>query len=180
VPERTLPPIPPVLSHGDLTLRAAHEGDIQAIEAGIHDPDVVRWIGAPEGTAVEILELNRRRATAGSPTFCVCQGDDRCLGLVWLNRADDDPSTGALGYWLLPDARGRGLATRAVRLLSQWALERGEVRRLRIVTAVDNAHSRAVAERSGFREAERRRRTRADGRVEDQVVHLFDPSAASA
>jgi len=170
---------PSSLTDGVVTLRPAGERDLDAIRAGIEDPDVIRWIGPPEGTAAEILEINRRREAAGSPTFCVCQGDERCLGLVWLNRADDDRSIGALGYWLLPGARGRGLATRAVRLLTEWAVRSGGVRRLRIVTAAENARSRAVAKRSGFREVERRRRTWADGRVEDQVIHELDDAALS-
>ena len=168
---------PNSLTDGVVTLRPAGERDLDAIGAGIEDPDVIRWIGAPEGTAAETLGINRRREAAGSPTFCVSQGDDQCLGLVWLNRADDDQTVGALGYWLLPGARGRGLATRAVRLLSTWAVRSGGVRRLRIVTAVENARSRAVAERSGFREVERRRRTWADGRVEDQIVHELADAA---
>ncbi|HET9346181.1 MAG TPA: GNAT family N-acetyltransferase [Candidatus Limnocylindrales bacterium] len=170
---------PDVLTDDVVTLRPAGEQDLDAIRAGIEDPDVVRWIGPPHGTAAETLALDERRAAAGSPTFCVCEREDRCLGLAWLNRDDDDASSASIGYFLLPVARGRGLATRAVRLLAAWARGPGGVRHLRLVTAVDNAASRAVAERSGFRESERRWRTDADGRTEEHVVHVpdHDPSA---
>ena len=165
---------PGALTDGVVALRTPDERDLDAIAAGIADPDVVRWLGPPPGTAQDVLLLNRGRATAGSPTFCVCEGDDRCVGLAWLNRDDADPAAGGVGYWLLPEARGRGLATRAVRLVVAWA--RGAmIPRLRLVTAVDNAHSRAVAERCGFREADRRRRTDPDGRTEDQIVYILEP-----
>lgn len=165
---------PPVLTDGVVTLRAADERDLDPIQVGIEDPDVVRWIGPAHGTAAELMALNERRAAAGSPTFCICEQQDRCLGLVWLNRDDDDSTTGSIGYFLLPDARGRGLATRAVRVLAAWARGPGGVRHLRLVTAADNAASRAVAERSGFRETERTWRTDADGRTEEHIVHVAD------
>ena len=117
--------------------------------------------------------MNRRRAAAGSPTFCVCEGGDRCVGLVWLNRDDADPSAGSVGHWLLPEGRGRGIATRAVRLVVAWA--RGhEIRRLRLVTAADNAASRAVADRAGFREVERRRRSEPNGADVELVGYVLD------
>jgi RimJ/RimL family protein N-acetyltransferase len=150
------PGVPDVLSDGIVSLRAADERDLGAIEAAIADPAVVRWIGPPDGSAADTLALNRRRAAAGSPTFCVCQDDDRCVGLVWLNRGHDDASSGAIGYWLLPEVRGRGLAARSVRLLAGWARSSGGVARLRIVVDAENAASRAVAERAGFHESERR------------------------
>ncbi|HEX5012912.1 MAG TPA: GNAT family N-acetyltransferase [Candidatus Limnocylindrales bacterium] len=163
---------PRTLSDGVVRLRTAEERDTEAIAAGIVDPDVVRWIGPPEGSAADVLALNRRRAARGSPTFCVCEGDDRCVGLVWMNRNADDPSSGSIGYWLLPAARGRGLATRAVRLLAAWAQGPGSVVRLRITADADNAASRAVAERSGFREFERRVRVDAAGRGAQHVVYI--------
>jgi RimJ/RimL family protein N-acetyltransferase len=168
-------PVPGVLTDGVVTLREADERDLDAIQVGIHDPDVVRWIGPPHGTAADTLALNRRRADAGSPTLCICEGgSDACLGLVWLNRDDADPASGAIGYMLLPAARGHGLATRAVMLLADWARQSGGVRSLRLVAAAANERSRAVAERAGFREVERRRRPRADGDEEEDVVYVRD------
>lgn len=165
---------PSSLTDGVVNLRPPGAQDLDAIQAGIEDPDVVRWIGPPHGNSAETHALNERRAAAGSPTFCVCEREDRCIGLAWLNRDDDDASAGSVGYFLLPDARGRGLATRAVRLLAAWARGPGGVRHLRLVTAADNAASRAVASRAGFRESERSWRTDADGRTEEHVVYILD------
>ena len=61
----------PMLSDGNVLLRAAEERDLPAIEAGIHDPDVLRWIGPPEGTAREVLARNEERWAQGSPTFSI-------------------------------------------------------------------------------------------------------------
>ena len=56
-----------------------------------------------------------------------------------------------IGYWLAREARGRGVMTRAVRLLSAWAFGELLVDRIEIIVDPRNASSRAVAERAGFR-----------------------------
>jgi RimJ/RimL family protein N-acetyltransferase len=138
------------IGDGVVTLRPPDERDLPAIETGIHDPDVVRWVGPPEGTAEEVLRLDRNRWAAGSPTFAICAADDECVGLVWLNRRPSDTTSGSIGYWLLPDARGMGLASRSVRLVVQWAFEELGCERLRITVSASNRSSQGVAERCGF------------------------------
>jgi RimJ/RimL family protein N-acetyltransferase len=141
----------PRLSDGVVTLRLVDERDMSAVDLGIHDPEVVRWVGPPEGSASEVLSLNQRRWEDGSPTLAICESDGACLGLVWLNLSSGDRRIGSVGYWLLPSGRGRGLATRAVRLLASWARRDLGVTRLQLTTHPDNDRSQRVAERSGFR-----------------------------
>ena len=141
----------PVLTDDHVLLRATEARDLPAIEAGIHDQDVVRWIGPPEPSAEDVLVRNEARWAVGSPTLSICELDGTCVGLVWLNIPETDRTTGSVGYWLLPAARGRGLATSAVRLLSDWAVRDLRVTSIRLTTAPDNHRSQRVAERSGFR-----------------------------
>jgi RimJ/RimL family protein N-acetyltransferase len=56
----------------------------------------------------------------------------------------------AVGCWLAPHARGRGIATRAVRLLARWAFDDLGIARLQITCGPDNLASQRVAERAGF------------------------------
>ncbi|MFI9643880.1 GNAT family N-acetyltransferase [Micromonospora sp. NPDC051925] len=65
----------------------------------------------------------------------------------------DEPATGQamIGYSLLPEARGRGLTTRAVRLLAGWAFGPVGLARLWAGTAPWNHPSQRVLERAGFR-----------------------------
>jgi RimJ/RimL family protein N-acetyltransferase len=141
----------PVLTDGRVLLRAAEHRDLPAIEAGIHDPDVIRWIGPAEGSAQDVLVQNEERWAHGSPTLSICELDGTCVGKVWVNVRESDASAGYVGYWLLPIARGRGLATSAVRLISAWALRELGLATLRLTTDPDNERSQRVAERSGFR-----------------------------
>jgi RimJ/RimL family protein N-acetyltransferase len=55
-----------------------------------------------------------------------------------------------VGYWLRPEARGRGAATIAVRLVARWAFATLGIQRLSLTTAPENVPSRRVAERAGF------------------------------
>ena len=81
-----------------------------------------------------------------------------------------------LGYWLLPEGRGRGRATRAVQLVSRWALSQPGVARLELATASENTASQRVAERSGFqREGVLRSYNLVDGSREDAVFFSLLP-----
>jgi RimJ/RimL family protein N-acetyltransferase len=62
----------------------------------------------------------------------------------------DDPEVGHVSYWVAAPAQGRGVATRAVRLLVDWAARCG-MRQVRLWAKADNTGSRRVAERAGFR-----------------------------
>jgi RimJ/RimL family protein N-acetyltransferase len=57
---------------------------------------------------------------------------------------------GEVGYWLGGRARGRGHATRAVRLICTWGFETLGLERIELQAAVDNPASQRVAERAGF------------------------------
>lgn len=72
------------------------------------------------------------------------------LGCVGLSIERSDRS-GELGYWVAPEARGRGVASRGARLLLRHAFDHLEIHAVRLQAAVDNAGSNAVARRLGFR-----------------------------
>jgi RimJ/RimL family protein N-acetyltransferase len=81
-----------------------------------------------------------------------------------------------VGYSMLPEFRGRGATTRAVRLLSAWAFEIG-VKRLVAGTMTDNTASQRVLAKAGFvREAIQRSRFEGpDGVRLDDVMHVLLP-----
>jgi RimJ/RimL family protein N-acetyltransferase len=141
----------PTLTDGRVLLRALEPGDLPAIDAGIRDPDVIRWIGPPEGSAQDVLVQVEERWAHGWPTLAICELDGTCVGKVWMSTREGEGATGFIGYWLLPVARGRGFATAAVRLLSTWAIRELGVTNVCLTTAPDNGRSHRVAERSGFR-----------------------------
>jgi RimJ/RimL family protein N-acetyltransferase len=78
----------------------------------------------------------------------------------------------SIGYWLSPGARGRGVVTAAVRLLTGWGFEQLGLGRVELTCAPDNLASQAVAERCGFtREALLRSHMSFKGGRRDTVVY---------
>ena len=57
---------------------------------------------------------------------------------------------GHIGYWMAPQARGRGRTTAALRALSRWAIEELGLGRVELATDLDNIASQRVAEKAGF------------------------------
>lgn len=55
-----------------------------------------------------------------------------------------------IGYWTHPEARGRGLMTRAVGMLTRYVIEELGVNRVKAFAAVENTASRRVIEANGF------------------------------
>ena len=164
------------MSDGAVSLRPPDERDLPAIQRGIDDPDVIRAFGRATLSARELLELNRRRWAEGTgATFAICDAAGECLGHVFVNITG--ASRGNVGYWLLPEARGKGLATRAVRLISCWALRDLGLARVGLSTEPSNHASQRVAERSGFqKEGILRSYSEIDGRRIDCVIFSLLPS----
>ncbi|MGW4563491.1 GNAT family N-acetyltransferase [Streptomyces sp. NPDC004561] len=78
--------------------------------------------------------------------------DGRALGSMGFHGAPDEDGCVEIGYDLVETARGQGYATEALRALARWALDRDDVRTLVAKIDLDNAPSRAVVTRAGFRE----------------------------
>ena len=57
---------------------------------------------------------------------------------------------GEVGYWLAPEARGAGHATRAVGLICAWGFSHLRLERIELLAATGNPASQRVAERCGF------------------------------
>ncbi|EST35676.1 N-acetyltransferase GCN5 [Streptomyces roseochromogenus subsp. oscitans DS 12.976] len=76
--------------------------------------------------------------------------DGTLVGAVILRRMDVPQGTAEAGCWLEPDAVGRGLVTRAARLLIDWAIRERGIHRVEWWVSAGNAPSIAVARRLGM------------------------------
>jgi ribosomal-protein-alanine N-acetyltransferase len=75
---------------------------------------------------------------------------DAYLGFAGVVSLDLDGLEGEIGYMTLPAARGRGVASRSVDLLTAWAFSDLGLERLELRIDVANAASEAIARRNGY------------------------------
>jgi RimJ/RimL family protein N-acetyltransferase len=75
----------------------------------------------------------------------------RCLGGAGLNHLNAVHGIGNLGYWVRSTGTGRGIGSRAARLVARFGLTTAGLGRVEILTACDNLASQRVAARIGAR-----------------------------
>ncbi len=75
---------------------------------------------------------------------------DAYLGNVQLHGFRWDDAQCEVGYWVLPEARGRGVSARAARLLSHWAIEALGMERIEASADYDNEASLRSLAGAGF------------------------------
>ncbi len=146
----------PELTDGDIALRAWREADADVQAAGLNDPVFLRFSDSTSVSREQVIKriaaVDRLREAGTAIYFAVvAAADDEVLGEVSLT-IEVAHRRASVGYWLLPAARGRGAAIRAVRLVAEWAFAELGLARLELTCGPDNVGSRQVAERSGFRQ----------------------------
>ncbi|MEU3037918.1 GNAT family N-acetyltransferase [Streptomyces griseoaurantiacus] len=159
-PAHPAPSVPDLYGHG-LRLRPWDPDSDVDVEAWLHghtDPVFRRW-NTPLRTVHDIDSARESMAARAesvargtSVAYCVTEADGGAvLGHIGLNAMDPVMSRASLGYWVLPGARGRGVATRALALTSRWAFSELELHRLELDHALRHEASCRIAERCGFR-----------------------------
>ena len=167
----------PVLSDGVVTLRNWRPDDARAVFEACQDPLIARHTYVPVPYRREHADgfiANCMRAFASGSSeagFAIADAaTDQVLGSM--SRSPLDGHRAGFGYWLAPRARGRGVATRALRLIADWTLATTDAIRLDLYTDLDNPASGAVAERAGF-EREGIRRAWDIGRDGEPIDVIF-------
>jgi RimJ/RimL family protein N-acetyltransferase len=143
------------LSDGVVTVRRLARRDSAAFaRAFADDPTLGVMIGAETDPDAAEVESQAGAERAGQlPALAIADAnDDSFLGAIGLYRVDLRHRRGEVGFWLSPDARGRGVASRAVRLLTSWTFGTLGFERVEMTTTPDNAPSRALAAKLGFAE----------------------------
>ncbi len=146
------------LRDGPTALRSWRDTDIPALVAACQDPEIVRWTRVPvpygrnDARAYLLQRFDATHAGLAAP-FAIVDADEdtRLLGSISLLHIDWPHRRGEVGYWLAPEGRGAGHATRAVQLICRWGIDRLRLERIDLLAATDNAASLRVAERCGFR-----------------------------
>ena len=138
-----------------LRLEPFAERHLPFIPALLADRDTLRFTRIPEpvpdgfpGRWYEMYEAGRRDGTREA--FVAVDGTGAPLALALVPEIDARAGEAELGYIVWPEARGRGVATGALRLLTDWAFRERGIERAYLYISVDNDASKRVAERSEY------------------------------
>ena len=146
----------PVLEADGIRLRPWRESDAPRVVEACSDRRTQTWLGQlpdpyDESAASAWFEHQREnRATGKSVGWAVVDPVDD-LVLASISFFDYTPEVELeIGFWTHPDARGRGVMSRAMARVVEYAFEELGVRRVMAAAAVDNAASRHVIEANGL------------------------------
>jgi RimJ/RimL family protein N-acetyltransferase len=119
------------------------------------DPDVQRFTYAPspweEGFERSWLEGYEQAREGTRAAFAIVdEASGEFVGFAALVWIDAEAREAEAGYIVSPQARGRGVAVRALRLLTEWALNDLALERVELRITPENLGSIRVAERCGY------------------------------
>jgi RimJ/RimL family protein N-acetyltransferase len=181
---RFVPPERPI-REGEIVLRMRRDEDVPLIAEASHDPETRRRLNdeplTPDRQSESVSRTEEQwRTGTGAPFVIADAADDRPLGLLNLQFGDDDEAAG-LAVSVFPEARGRGVASKALRLGATWGLRELRLQRVFAEAAADNQASIRAIEKAGFqREGVLRAHCKTHGRRHDCVMFSLLPQDINA
>ncbi|MFF8726769.1 GNAT family N-acetyltransferase [Streptomyces sp. NPDC015171] len=139
---------------GGFALRPWRPEDAGALVAAGQDPAIRRWnlftVADRAEARARIARMHERWRAETGAVWAVERPEGPAAGLIGLNDVDLAGGAAELVYWLLPAARGGGIAVAATRRLARWALTDLGLHRLRLCHSTANPASCRVAGKAGF------------------------------
>jgi RimJ/RimL family protein N-acetyltransferase len=144
---------------GEVTLRPWEPADTAFVYDSCQDPELQRWTRVPTPyTALDAATFVERHARPqpedDGAFFAITKTDSgEVLGSISFGHIDWAFASAAAGYWVARDARGQGVATRALASLVEWGRRELRLVEVRLEVLAGNVASQRVAERAGFEAA---------------------------
>ena len=134
-------------------LRPWQPADVPAVVAAYRDPGIRQWHARSmnEDEALAWIEAWPTRWRQESGCGWAVTSQEGVLGQISLRTVTLDAGAAEISYWVLPQARGRRVAQRALAAVTTWAFEVVGLHRIEISHSTQNQASCRVAERAGYR-----------------------------
>ncbi len=142
----------PEIAAGDLLLRPWRVADAAVIVGAFGDAAISRWhlASVDEAEAKAWLEERDRRWREESGADWAVQAGGEVVARVAVRRLELPQGSAEAAYWTLPGARGRGIAPRALRAMSDWFFRDVGLLRVELEHSTANPASCRVAIKAGF------------------------------
>jgi RimJ/RimL family protein N-acetyltransferase len=164
-----------LLELGDMKVRSWHRDDLKALLRHANNPKIAANLRDQfphpytRSDGIDYLEYAQTQEPQCS--FAIEYSGEAVGGVGFQIGRDIARISAEMGYWLSEEYWGRGIATRAVTAMSDWAFDNYKLTRVFAMAFAHNAASIRVLEKSGFeREGVMRRSAIKQGEVLDQIL----------
>ena len=163
----------------DIILREFSDGDAAAIydvvKANYDHLRSFMWWAKPEYSLVDAREFiaqgvadARQKKSLGFGIF----REGKVIGSIGFVKFDSDAKTTEIGYWIDRDEEGKGIISRACKLLIDYAFNEMKLNRIEIRCSTENVRSAAIPQRFGFvREGVLRQYAFRNGKLHDFAIY---------
>ncbi len=153
------------------------ESDAPSIAIAGDDGETQKWLPLPTPYTLDdakrfIHEIAPATFMAGAGIVFAIEHANVFVGCIDVKRTEWLNGNCEIGYWTMPEHRGRGFMSEALELLSKWVLLEQGFLRVEVRVAAENFSSQRVAEKAGFiREGVARQAGRVHGGRVDLVIY---------
>ena len=150
----------PTLTSGSVTLRPVQPTDAEAIYRGAQDPEVPKFTTLPANYTLEnAINFSKDRAPArhANRSELIFAIDSNLLeenqgitGVISLHSLDFANHRAEIGYWMVKEARNKGICTAAVELLTEYGLITMGFRRIDALVDNRNEASKRLLLKAGY------------------------------
>ncbi|MEJ6760534.1 MAG: GNAT family N-acetyltransferase [Candidatus Planktophila sp.] len=170
----------PTLQYGLVTLRPSTEADIDSIFQACQDPLIPAFTTVPANYTLDhaidfvrsdLFGLAERREIRFIVDYG--NGDDIAFaGVISLHTINIKNHSAEIGYWLEKSMRGKGIATTATKMITDYGFRSLGFRRIEGLADVENTASQKLLTKAGYQREGilRNKVTRDDGRQIDMAL----------
>ena len=138
-----------------LVARPWQTADAAFLRRAFQDPDIQRWharrLDGDDEAREWLARWPQRWEEETDASWAIARTDtDEAVGQVGFRAIRLEDARSQVSYWVAPDARGRGAATRAAAAVTRWAMAVVGLQRVGLAHAVSNLASCRVAVGAGF------------------------------
>jgi RimJ/RimL family protein N-acetyltransferase len=145
----------PTLQYGLITLRKPEERDIIAIYEGVKDPLIPKFTRIPSNYQMANAEHYVRERCPNGFTMrtelqLVLEYSGEFAGALSFHTLDLEEEKAEIGYWITASMRGKGIATAATKLLTNYGFETVGFHRIEALVVESNKASLKVLAHAGY------------------------------
>ncbi len=144
--------VQPCLTVDELVLRPWQSTDAVGVVQAYSDPAIQKWHGrsmTEDEAHSWVGSWSGRWAAETGASWAIVE-NDTLLGRTGFSALDLTAGLGDAAYWVLPAARGRQVAPRALRAATAWMFAEVGLHRVELLHSSANEASCCVAQKAGY------------------------------